>query len=54
MLRAGIKITPHAAQNIYESNTKTGKRARRESSIEARAANHPGYAVSHVIPKLTA
>jgi len=47
-----IKVTPHVAQNIYEYDTKTGKRAKRESSIDARTTRHPGYAVSQVIRKL--
>lgn len=40
------------AQNIYEYDTKTGKRARRESCIDARTTNRPGYAVSQVIRKM--
>jgi hypothetical protein len=47
-----IKVTPHVAQNIYEYDTKTGKRAKRESCIDARTTRHPGYAVSQVIRKL--
>jgi transposase len=47
-----IKVTPHVAQNIYEYDTKTGKRARRESCVDARTTRHPGYAVSQVIRKL--
>ena len=48
----GIKVTPHVAQNIYEYDTKTGKRAKRESCIDARTTKHRGYAVSQVIRKL--
>jgi transposase len=47
-----IKVTPHVAQNIYEYDTKTGKRAKRESCIDARTTRHHGYAVSQVIRKL--
>lgn len=47
-----IKVTPHVAQNIYEYNTKTGKRAKRESNIDARTTRHPGYAVSQVTRKM--
>ena len=47
-----IKVTPHVAQNSYEYDTKTGKRAKRESCIDARTTRHPGYAVSQVIRKL--
>jgi transposase len=46
------KITPHVAQNTYEYDTKTGKRARRESNIDARTTRHPGYGVSQVIRKM--
>ena len=45
-------ITPHVAQNTYEYNTKTGKRARRKSRIDGRTTRHPGYAVSQVIRKM--
>ncbi len=47
-----IKVTPHVAQNDYEYDTKTGKRARRKSRIDARTTRHPGYAVSQVIRKM--
>jgi transposase len=47
-----LKVTPHVAQNVYEYDTKTGKRAKRESCIDARTTSHPGYAVSQVIRKL--
>ena len=47
-----IHVTPHVAQNIYEYDTKTGKRARRESNIDARTTRHRGYAVSQVIRKM--
>lgn len=47
-----LKVIPHVAQNIYEYDTKTGKRAKRESCIDARTTKHPGYAVSQVIRKL--
>lgn len=47
-----IKVTPHVAQNVYEYDTKTGKRAKRKSCIDARTTRHPGYAVSQVIRKL--
>jgi transposase len=47
-----IKVTPHVAQNIYEYDTKTGKRAKRASCIDARTTRHPGYAISQVIRKL--
>lgn len=47
-----MKITPHVAQNAYEYDTKTGKRVRRESRIDARTTRHPGYALSQVIRKM--
>ena len=47
-----IKVTPHVAQNTYEYDTKTGKRARRKSNIDARTTRHPGYGVSQVIRKM--
>ena len=40
------------AQNTYEYDTKTGKRARRRSRIDVRTTRHPGYAASQVIRKL--
>lgn len=48
----GIKVTPHVARNVYEYDTKTGKRARRQSNIDARTTRHPGYGVSQVIRKM--
>lgn len=45
-------VIPHVAQNAYEYNTKTGKRARRRSRIDRRTTRHPGYAVSQVIRKM--
>jgi transposase len=45
-------VTPHVAQNTYEYDTKTGKRARRKSRIDGRTTRHPGYAVSQVIRKM--
>lgn len=47
-----INVTPHVAQNTYEYDTKTGKRARRESNIDARTTRHEGYALSQVIRKM--
>ena len=47
-----INVTPHVAQNTYEYDTKTGKRAKRESCIDARTTRQPGYAVSQVIRKM--
>ena len=47
-----INVTPHVAQNIYEYDTKTGKRAKRESRIDARTTRHEGYRVSQVIRKV--
>lgn len=47
-----IKVTPHVTQNTYEYDTKSGKRIRRESAIDARTTCQPGYAVSLVIRKL--
>ena len=47
-----IKVTPHVAQSVYEYDTKTGKRARRQSNIDARTTRHPGYGVSQVIRKM--
>ena len=40
------------AQNRYEYDTKTGKRARRKSHIDARTTRHPGYGVSQVTRKM--
>lgn len=45
-------VTPHVAQNDYAYDTKTGKRARRKSRIDARTTRHPGYALSQSIRKL--
>ena len=47
-----INVTPHVAQNTYEYDTKTGKRAKRESCIDMRTTRQPGYAVSQVIRKM--
>ena len=47
-----LNVTPHVAQNAYEYNTKTGKRARRKSRIDARTTRHPGYAASQVVRKV--
>jgi len=47
-----INVTPHVAQNAYEYDTTTGKRARRNSNIDARTTRHPGYAVSQVARKM--
>ena len=47
-----LNVTPHVAQNTYEYNTRTGKRARRRSRIDGRTTRHPGYAVSQVIRKM--
>ena len=47
-----LKVTPHVAQNTYEYDTKTGKRAKRESRINARTTRHDGYAVSQVVRKM--
>ena len=47
-----INVTPHVAQNAYEYDTKTGKRAKRESRIDARTTRHEGYGVSQVIRKM--
>jgi len=47
-----LNVTPHVAQNTYEYDTKTGKRAKRESRIDARTTRHEGYKVSQVIRKL--
>ena len=47
-----LKVTPYVAQNAYECNTKTGKRAKRKSRIDARTTRHDGYAVSQVVRKM--
>ncbi|MEO9163163.1 MAG: transposase, partial [Casimicrobiaceae bacterium] len=47
-----INVTPHVAQNTYEYDTKTGKRAKRESRIDGRTTRHAGYRVSQVTRKL--
>ena len=47
-----LNVTPHVAQNTYEYDTRTGKRAKRESRIDARITRHEGYRVSQVIRKL--
>lgn len=46
-----LGVTPHVAQNAYEYNTRTGKRARRKSRIDGRTTRHAGYRVSQVIRK---
>ena len=47
-----LNVIPHVAQNTYEYDTKTGKRAKRESRIDARTTRHEGYRISQVIRKL--
>jgi transposase len=47
-----LNVTPHVAQNAYEYDTKTGKRAKRKSRIDARTTRHPGYAASQVTRKM--
>jgi len=47
-----LNVTPHVAQNTYEYDTQTGKRAKRESRIDARTTRHEGYRVSQVMRKL--
>ena len=47
-----FNVTPHVAQNTYEYETKTGKRAKRESRIDGRTTRHDGYRVSQVTRKL--
>ncbi len=47
-----LNVTPHVAQNTYEYDTKTGKRAQRESRIDARTTRHDGYRISQVIRKM--
>lgn len=47
-----LNVTPHVAQNTYEYDTRSGKRARRRSRIDGRTTRHPGYAVSQVIRKV--
>lgn len=47
-----INVTPHVAQNAYEYDTKTGKRVKRNSCIDARTTRHPGYRLSQVTRKL--
>jgi len=47
-----INVTPHVAQNTYEYDTKSGKRAKRESRIDGRTTRHDGYRVSQVTRKL--
>jgi len=47
-----LNVTPHVAQNAYEYDTKTGKRAKRKSRIDGRTTRHPGYAASQVIRKM--
>lgn len=45
-------VTPHVAQNTYEYDTRTGKRARRRSRIDRRTTRHAGYALSQVARKV--
>ncbi len=47
-----INVTPHVAQNYYEYDTQTGKRAQRKSRIDGRTTRHQGYALSQVIRKM--
>ena len=47
-----LSVTPHVAQNAFEYDTKSGKRARRKSRIDGRTTRHPGYAASQVIRKM--
>jgi transposase len=47
-----INVTPHVAQNIYEYDTKTGKRVKHQSRIDSRTTRHDGYRVSQVTRKL--
>ena len=47
-----LNVTPHVEPNTYEYDTRTGKRAKRESRIDARTTRHEGYRVSQVIRKL--
>lgn len=47
-----LNVTPHVAQNAYEYDTKSGKRAQRKSRIDGRTTRHPGYARSQVVRKM--
>lgn len=47
-----MKVTPHVAQNAYEYDSRSGKRAKRKSRIDERTTRHPGYARSQVVRKL--
>jgi transposase len=47
-----VNVTPHVAQNAYEYDTKSGKRAKRNSCIDGRTTRHPGYRLSQVTRKL--
>jgi transposase len=47
-----LNVTPHVAQNTYEYDTRSGKRAKRESRIDGRTTRHGGYRVSQVTRKL--
>jgi hypothetical protein len=47
-----LNVRPHVAQNAYQYETKTGKRARRRSRIDGRTTRHAGYAFSQVIRKM--
>ena len=46
-----IGVTPHVAQNTYEYDARTGKRAHRKSRIDGRTTRHAGYRASQVIRK---
>ena len=47
-----LNVTPHVAQNAYEYDTKTGKRAKRKSRLDGRTTRHAGYAMSQVARKM--
>jgi transposase len=47
-----LNVTPHVAQNTYQYDTKTGKRAKRKSRIDGRTTRHPGYAISQIARKM--
>lgn len=46
-----LRVTPHVTQNRYEYVTKLGKRAHRQSCIDARTTRHVGYSLSQTIRK---
>lgn len=46
------RVTPHVAQNHYEYITQTGKRARRNSALDARTTRHAGYGISQTVRKV--